>query len=197
MQKKRLLMSSLLLLSFSAWAQEPSGYVGWDNCANCHEKVTADWQKSRHARAFENLKKTNQATLPACIPCHVTGYGLEGGFVDNELTPNLVAVQCEECHGPGKGHAAAPGKQGITPNPGIDTCRRCHTPGQDPGFDYQKKVKNIHSGSVPVALGRARLRASPDHFDFGTIDEGIPAVTEVAVENIGDRSVVITNVRTN
>jgi hypothetical protein len=49
--------------------------------------------------------------------------------------------------------------------------------------------------SSPVL--HAKLIVTPPHCNMGTVDEGVPARTTVTVENRGDRSVVITNVRTN
>jgi hypothetical protein len=120
-------------------------FLGWRECATCHEDIARSWQKTRHARAFESLKKTSQEGLPACLKCHVTAYDEPGGFVDFELTPELVGVQCEECHGSGNTHAAESGnKEKIAAKPGEGKCKRCHTPGQDPGFQYGKKGKLVH-----------------------------------------------------
>lgn len=109
----------VLLLVVTSWAAgaEPGAYVGWRNCAACHETIAAEWQLSSHARAFAGLKKSAQETLPACIRCHVTGYEQPGGFIDVELTSDLAGVQCEQCHGSGKNHAAAPGKGTIVASP--------------------------------------------------------------------------------
>ena len=41
------------------------------------------------------------------------------------------------------------------------------------------------------------IKAAPDHFDFGTIDEGINAVTKIVIENTGDTLIEITNVQTS
>ena len=40
------------------------------------------------------------------------------------------------------------------------------------------------------------IKATPEQFDFGTIPEGDPAVTTAIIENVGDVTVEITNVRT-
>ncbi len=126
-------------------AESYGNYLGWKGCQGCHEKPVGGWQKTKHAGAYESLKKSNQESLPECLRCHVTGYEETGGFIDFDLTPELAGVQCEECHGPGKEHAANPGKAGtIAARPGEDKCRKCHTPGQDRAFDYTKKVKSVH-----------------------------------------------------
>ena len=43
----------------------------------------------------------------------------------------------------------------------------------------------------------AVLTATPDHAEFGTIDEGIDAVIKVVIENTGNSQVEITNVQTS
>ena len=47
-----------------------------------------------------------------------------------------------------------------------------------------------------IAIGED-LKATPDHFDFGTIKEGEPAAVTVEIENTGTAPVDITNVRTS
>jgi hypothetical protein len=194
-------LAIMLLYFLACWAASVGrgNYMGWKNCASCHDKIAAEWQSSSHGQAFESLEKSSQQNLPACTPCHVTGYEQPGGFIDIELTPNLVGVQCEECHGPGGRHAAAPSKTTIVAKPGVETCRRCHTSGQDPNFDYQKKVRNIHSatGSSAKVVKQAVLSASPQHFDFGVVDEGVPATTVIVLQNLGDKPISITGMRTN
>ena len=192
----------LLLLSSpgSVSAEGPGSYAGWKGCSNCHEKAASDWQKGRHAGALADLKKSGQESLPACVRCHVTGYGRSGGFVDGEITPGLGGVQCEACHGPGRSHAASPGTGAIVRVPGVETCRQCHTPGQDPGFDYAKKVRGVHAAiTAPARAGEGPswLIALPDRFNFGAVDEGVPASTTVIVQNTGDKDVSVTNVRTS
>jgi len=43
----------------------------------------------------------------------------------------------------------------------------------------------------------ATLTATPDHAEFGTIDEGINAVVTVVIENTAGAQVEITNVQTS
>ena len=151
-------MRKILALGFSVFlwlaifypgdpeAADQGTYLGYKGCLPCHEEITSAWEKTRHAGAFESLKKTSQEGLPGCLPCHVTGYEKPGGYVDFEITPELTGVQCEECHGPAKSHAANPGEKGsIIARPDEKKCRVCHTPGQDPNFNYDKKSRLVHS----------------------------------------------------
>ena len=144
--KKLFGMASLLLLvnAVGAYSEQPATYVGGDKCAPCHSAIKDSWQNTRHAKAIESLKKSKQETLPACVKCHVTGYERDGGFIDYELTPEMAGVQCEACHGAGSEHAASPMKKNIIKESGTALCRQCHTEGQDPGFNYEVKVKNVH-----------------------------------------------------
>ncbi len=135
----------LLMNATGAYSEQSATYVGWNKCAPCHSAIKDAWQNTRHAKAIESLKKSGQETLPACVKCHVTGYEQDGGFIDYELTPEMAGVQCEVCHGPGSGHMASPTTKNIVRTSGAALCRQCHTQGQDPGFDYDAKVKNVHS----------------------------------------------------
>jgi len=47
-----------------------------------------------------------------------------------------------------------------------------------------------------ISMGQV-LKATPDHFDFGTLNEGSPAAVTVEIENTGSEPVEITNVRTS
>jgi predicted CXXCH cytochrome family protein len=134
----------LLLNASGVYSEQTPSYVGSGKCAPCHSAIKDGWQNTRHAKAIESLKKSGQEKLPACVKCHVTGFEKDGGFIDYELTPEMAGVQCEVCHGPGSAHAAGPSKNNITKESGTALCRQCHTQGQDPGFNYEVKVKNVH-----------------------------------------------------
>ncbi|MDR0310497.1 MAG: DUF1573 domain-containing protein [Acidobacteriota bacterium] len=49
---------------------------------------------------------------------------------------------------------------------------------------------------ISAAYG-ATLTATPDHAEFGTIDEGVNAAVTVVIENKGSSPVEITNVQTS
>ena len=50
--------------------------------------------------------------------------------------------------------------------------------------------------AISPAYG-ATLKATPDHVEFGTIDEGVNAAVKVVIENKGKSRVEITNVQTS
>ena len=140
------LLLMFLFASYS-YSENPGSYVGWKQCDTCHSDIVSTWQNSPHAKALESLKKTGQENLPACVKCHVTGYEKEGGFIDYELTPEMAGVQCEACHGPGSDHGMSPVADNIKKDPGAALCRQCHTEKQDPGFNYEEKIKQAHGAS--------------------------------------------------
>ena len=119
-------MRNLALFSFLAFlfiflGRAPQGeaaefhYVGTEGC-KCHKSEISDWERSKHAQAYELLmpgkqkSKKKKAGLDPdkdysndekCLPCHVTGLKKPGGFRDSASTPAMAGVGCESCHGAG------------------------------------------------------------------------------------------------
>mgnify|MGYP003574454154 CR=1 FL=1 len=110
--------------------KKPKGpeYVGVGQCKTCHIKEFRSWKKTTMAETFNILKpgeraeaKTKHGLDPqkdytkdeSCLPCHVVGYGLPGGYPklptgdkkwtekQIKLAAEMEGVQCESCHGPG------------------------------------------------------------------------------------------------
>lgn len=108
-------------------------YAGAAACATCHEMETASWRASGHARAYESLVADGRDFDPACVKCHVTGYGFRGGFESMTATPDRAAVGCEECHGAAGDHLETGAALSTVTE---STCRRCHQAERDPNFDY-------------------------------------------------------------
>lgn len=120
-------------------------YLGPGACAPCHAAIVTEWSTSAHSQAFKSLQESPKGFKPSCIPCHVTGPGQAGGFVDVRTTPHLLHVTCESCHGPGASHVQQPdlpyGKTSLT------TCTQCHTSAWDPSFNYYQDRQLVnHSG---------------------------------------------------
>lgn len=139
-------------------AEPPSPtFVGTKRCRTCHLKEHASWSATRMSRAFELLKpgvagaakvksgldaKKDYTRDAACLPCHTTGYGSPGGFVDPATTPDMAGVGCESCHGAGSLYTAE-GKMtlknkryrkadlvaaGMVSVVGEAQCTPCHSP---------------------------------------------------------------------
>jgi hypothetical protein len=114
-----------------------AGYVGDKKCSECHLEAHEKLITTPHQRAVKSLKETHDEYDPECIRCHVTGWAMQGAFVDFETTPVHMNVNCEACHGPGAEHSknqakTLPGRIDAT------TCVRCHDPDNSPQFKFEK-----------------------------------------------------------
>jgi hypothetical protein len=148
-------------------------FIGSKKCKKCHLKQYKSWETTEMAKAFEVLKPGANAdekkaagldpnkdytTDDTCLPCHVTGYGKEGGFVDIEKTPELAGVGCEMCHGAGGTYVqdqymSSKNKKykkadivavGMVDTVSEEQCRGCHNTdspfvGEDYVFDFAKR----------------------------------------------------------
>jgi len=152
----------------------PGRYVGPERCKECHPKQYESWKRTKMAKSFNALRPgvfvkeklmvgldpdrdyTHDAE---CLPCHTTGYGLVGGFVSIEETPEMAGVSCEACHGHGGTYVgtvmdpknptfrtAEAREAGLIYPPPERVCRECHNErspyvGQDYKFYYDERVK--------------------------------------------------------
>jgi hypothetical protein len=114
----------------------PERYESAEACRKCHEAEYKAWQKTRHARAYESIKKARRQDDPECILCHTMGYGRPGGFVSMAKTPELGRVTCQACHVVTADH----NDKNVKAEPEIyinsRLCMSCHGPVQSPDFDY-------------------------------------------------------------
>jgi hypothetical protein len=164
------------LSAFAADAPKPAAdakkveYVGSGKCKMCHSKEYKAWAETKHAHAFETLKKatpeqikkmndllkasvTSPATDDNCVKCHVTGFGVKpSGYPNADSTKNaiLASVSCEDCHGPGSAHMAVPmsdkeGRKASIKAPTAETCTDCHTKAISPDFKFEERAKLVHA----------------------------------------------------
>ena len=132
----------------------PERFETAEACGKCHEAEYKAWKKTRHARAYESIKKARRQEDPECILCHTMGYGRPGGFVAMAKTPRLGRVTCQACHVVTADHK----DRSIKAEPKINIhsrlCMSCHGPVQSPNFDYfVAKPKILH---LPPDAGSPR-----------------------------------------
>lgn len=122
-------------------------FAGSAACKSCHERQSAFWSETAHARAFATLVNSGQNYNPECLPCHVTGGNISAlsSFAQKDLLlvlpENRQAVGCETCHGPGRQHADTPAKVQVL-KPTKQKCIGCHTPEHDDAFDFAVKMNS-------------------------------------------------------
>jgi len=174
----------LLFAGFPAGARGDHAFIGANKCKKCHLKEYKSWEQTKMANAFELLRpgeraeqrvaagldaETDYTTDPKCLSCHTTGYGKEGGFVDEATTPDLMGVGCEMCHGAGGTYVAdeymsIKNKEykradieavGSIYPPGDVQCQQCHNTdspfvGEDYVFDFEQRKKDGAHEVIPM-----------------------------------------------
>jgi peroxiredoxin len=137
------------------------GYSGHDRCAVCHEKEHIQWSLTGHAAAFKSLQRKGSEEDPACVSCHVTGWGKTGGYAMNDKKDarTLEGVQCESCHGPGYEACAAftgtkPGKKSAKEWEAL--CLSCHTEKESLNFNFARRFPKVLHGSGPDVSAMTR-----------------------------------------
>jgi 2',3'-cyclic-nucleotide 2'-phosphodiesterase (5'-nucleotidase family) len=121
-----------------AQAKGETPFVGAEACKDCHDEAYATWRNSHHAKAFSALEDVNKSFDPDCLQCHTVGFNKPGGFIDMDVTPSLINVQCESCHGAAREHVNSGGSTPV-PNDAwkpIEMCAQCHTQPHSPAFNF-------------------------------------------------------------
>ncbi|HPY74885.1 MAG: hypothetical protein KBC30_05505 [Planctomycetes bacterium] len=130
------------LLDFVIKRSSPIGFIGTENCIECHQNEYKIWQMTKHAHAFQTLVDVKHHYDPECVGCHVIGFEYEEGFRSIDDTDYLINVGCEACHGPGAEQAMNPvagfGKHDKKP-----VCLTCHEKDRSPNFNYEEFREKI------------------------------------------------------
>ena len=152
-QYQQLVSQSGLLESYPR-VPLPAGlaFAGSMSCKPCHESAYDKWNATAHAHALDVLKKVGSDRDPECVICHVIGMEYEGGYLNEEKTPQFAGVGCENCHGPGSAHVLAAGETATTQPKAA--CTKCHTPEQSGDFagheeEYMKKIAHGKELATP------------------------------------------------
>lgn len=120
--------------------------AGTNACRGCHAADCQIWDATAHAAAWETLESNGSHVDSYCQQCHVTGYGLPGGFESVQRTPEHTSVSCESCHGPSQAHAEDPTVRTPYFQNAASTCVRCHDRENSPHFDYSTYWPQIEHG---------------------------------------------------
>lgn len=149
------------------------GYVGSRACAACHEEAYNSWLLSPHAVAIRRLPGDTHED-PACLACHATAAGREGGFEDMVATGHLRDVGCEACHGPSGGHRAED-HAGERADP-RESCTACHDGGHTLAFDLPRALPLIDHG-LAGSLPREQWNGRRLDMEEGRFERSALAIT--------------------
>lgn len=133
-----------------AWSSDGASVhrvAGSQSCRKCHQADCDVWEQSAHSHAWQTLLKTGSQVDSYCQQCHVTGFGVPGGFVSAKRSPDRVNVGCESCHGPSQQHVEQPDVHTFHFKNAASTCVRCHDPENSPQFDYGTYWPRIEHGT--------------------------------------------------
>lgn len=122
--------------------------LGEKTCINCHEDEYRVWRKSRHASAWRSLQEREARYDPDCQRCHVTGYGLPGGFETLGRSTDRLNVACESCHGGSGKHCKNTATKTSLSGRAKEQCARCHDRENSPLFDYDVYWPKIRHGDL-------------------------------------------------
>jgi len=125
-------------------SSKDSPYLGSQACGPCHADQLAAWQKTKHAMAYTTLVDKKQQFNTNCLPCHVTGVGMDKADEALAVSESRRGVGCEACHGPGRQHVKEPKSNALVGKPDATLCRKCHAPPHDTTFDFERNSKMVH-----------------------------------------------------
>ena len=149
------LMTSYALPAFA----EEFEYDGRKKCSSCHKSQYLSWKKTGHGHALKLLEagerteaKVKAGLKPdkdytedkACIGCHVTGWGSEGGYDIDDPSKYLVNVTCESCHGPGADYRLIHRKGGERFERKKQTTARMELAKLGEDFEFQERCNRCH-----------------------------------------------------
>lgn len=139
----------------------PRGYSGQERCQICHEQQHMQWSLTGHSYAIASVRRKGREDDPACIGCHVTGWGRPGGYRldDRGASRHLENVQCEACHGPGYQSCAAftgVARKKKSVGQWKALCLSCHTDKESLNFNFARRFPEVVHGNMPDLSGMNR-----------------------------------------
>lgn len=144
-----LVLDTFFIPGSGSGAQGENFFVGSTACKGCHPEEYDNFmtyaKKSVSFQSIERqMKHLTQEEIRQCYPCHTTGYGKPGGFINPEETPHLKNAGCEVCHGPGEDHCKNGDPEKIISRMSKKDCEVCHISERVKAFKYKPL---IHGGA--------------------------------------------------
>lgn len=118
-------------------------YAGAKACAACHPDASAEYAKSKHLHAMQDLVAKGKHEDGECVACHSLGGKEKGGFVSLAASPDFAGVQCENCHGPRLAHTRNPMATAKPKRPTLALCVSCHNAQHSPEFNAEGYWRTI------------------------------------------------------
>ncbi|HEX9580791.1 MAG TPA: cytochrome c3 family protein [Gemmatimonadales bacterium] len=156
---------------FNAPADSLGGFLGYfdaankvTSCGNCHAEKQAAWVETGHARAYQDLQASGQAT-GECFSCHTVSEKGNAATVASGWSAVQDSayhdVQCESCHGAGYQHVQSVlGGDVIRPlaSVAVDTglangCGECHAGEHQPFLEQWAESKHGYGGEAYLEEG--------------------------------------------
>ncbi|MCL2710336.1 MAG: hypothetical protein FWE95_05605 [Planctomycetaceae bacterium] len=122
-------------------------YAGSRACQDCHDDEYRVWRRTPHANAWESLVRREAQYDPDCQRCHVTGYGLSGGFGTVSASEERFNVGCESCHGGSAEHCRVTSILTSVGKRAHEQCLICHDRENSPLFDFESYWEKIRHAS--------------------------------------------------
>jgi hypothetical protein len=133
-----------------------NGFIGSENCKDCHLKEYMQYETTRHFHAMDSLLQVKRDFHPDCVRCHVTGFGYPSGYDMKGRQAHVKQVGCESCHGPGGKHYKNPSPDNILRKVRENRCEVCHDQENSPEFDYDEYLPKVdHTKTTQTAEAEA------------------------------------------
>lgn len=190
-------------------------------CTECHASQVKFWQSTAHAQAVEALAADQRLRDPACLRCHTTGFGEQGGWIDPRFDAPFGAVTCYSCHQVTANHmttrrALLDPLYVVAEAERMD-CASCHVPRRSPDFVRERALPLVacppsppddpqllllrHQAVEHIRTRRERGEDEPrDRYLEGRAlaalggarrAEGLDVLLEVALKNASDARMAI------
>lgn len=152
-------------------------YVGMEQCALCHEKQTASFQRTAHSRIqLREIEQKEEVAQLGCETCHGPGslHVEAGGGKGVHILTGKNPADCFQCHLGTRAEFKLPFRHPVLE--GRMTCTACHDPHGD---DIHQPPGVFFSRMNAVCAQCHREQARPRVFEHEAMREGCTACHKV------------------